>query len=172
MGRGRIIVNTGDGKGKTTAAFGTALRAAGHGQQVAIVQFLKGSWNYGETAALQVLPNVDLRRIGSGFTWEAEDPTVPRGLAREAWDVSKDLAASERLDLLVLDELNYAVTEGYISVDEVLDFLRSKPEGLSVIITGRNAAPGLIEVADTVTEMRCIKHAFEKGGAAKKGIEY
>ena len=172
MGRGRIIVNTGDGKGKTTAAFGTALRAAGHGQQVAIVQFLKGSWNYGETTALQALPNVDLRRIGSGFTWEAADPTVPRALAREAWDLAKDLAASDRLDLLVLDELNYAVTEGYISVDEVLGFLGSKPERLSVIITGRNAAPGLIEVADTVTEMRCIKHAFEQGGAAKKGIEY
>ena len=172
MGRGRIIVNTGDGKGKTTAAFGTALRAAGHSQQVAIVQFLKGSWNYGETIALQDFPNVDLRRIGSGFTWEAADSNVPRELAREAWDLSKDLAASDRLDLLVLDELNYAVTEGYISVEEILSFLSSKPERLSVIITGRNATSGLIEVADTVTEMRCIKHVFEQGGAAKKGIEY
>jgi cob(I)alamin adenosyltransferase len=172
MGRGRIIVNTGDGKGKTTAAFGTALRAAGHGQQVAIVQFLKGSWNYGEVAALQTFPNVDLRRVGSGFTWEAEDPEVPRGLAREAWELSKDLAVSDRYDLLILDELNYAVTEGYVLVDEILDFLRARPERLSVIITGRNAAPGLIDAADTVTEMHCIKHAFKGGAPAKKGIEY
>jgi cob(I)alamin adenosyltransferase len=172
VGKGRIIVNTGDGKGKTTAAFGTALRAAGHGQQVAIVQFLKGSWNYGETTAMQAFPNVELRRIGSGFTWEAEDEAVPRGLAREAWDLSKDLATSDRFDLLVLDELNYAVTEGYISVDEVLGLLSSKPERLSVIVTGRNAAPELIEAADTVTEMRCIKHGFQQGAAAKKGIEY
>ena len=172
MVRGRIIVNTGDGKGKTTAAFGTALRAAGHGQQIAIVQFIKGTWNYGEVAALESCPNVDLRRFGSGFTWEAEDPEVPRGLAREAWDVSRDLAASGRYDLLVLDELNYAVTEGYVSVDEILDMLKAKPERLSVIITGRNAAPGLIDAADTVTEMRSIKHGFEGGAAAKKGIEY
>ena len=172
MGRGRIIVNTGDGKGKTTAAFGTALRASGHGQRVAIVQFLKGSWNYGEVAALQGNPNVDLRRVGSGFTWEAEDPEVPRGLAREAWELSKDLAASDQFELLILDELNYAVTEGYVGVDEILDFLRAKPERLSVIITGRNAARGLIDAADTVTEMRCIKHAFESGAPAKKGIEY
>jgi cob(I)alamin adenosyltransferase len=172
MRRGRIIVNTGDGKGKTTAAFGTALRAAGHGQQVAIVQFLKGSWDYGEVAALQALANVYLRRVGSGFTWEAEDPEVPRGLAREAWDLCKDLAASDRYDLLVLDELNYAVTEGYVSVEEILGFLKSKPERLSVIITGRDAAPRLIDAADTVTEMRCIKHAFEGGTPARKGIEY
>jgi cob(I)alamin adenosyltransferase len=172
MRRGRIIVNTGDGKGKTTAAFGTALRAAGHGQQVAIVQFLKGSWDYGEVAALQALANVYLRRVGSGFTWEAEDPEVPRGLACEAWDLCKDLAASDRYDLLVLDELNYAVTEGYVSVEEILGFLKSKPERLSVIITGRDAAPRLIDAADTVTEMRCIKHAFEGGTPARKGIEY
>jgi cob(I)alamin adenosyltransferase len=113
-----------------------------------------------------------LRRVGSGFTWEAEDPEVPRGLAREAWDLSKDLAASDHYDLLVLDELNYAVTEGYVSVDEILGFLSSKPERLSVIITGRDAAPGLVDAADTVTEMRCIKHAFEDGTAARKGIEY
>jgi cob(I)alamin adenosyltransferase len=172
MGKGRIIVNTGDGKGKTTAAFGIALRAAGHGQQVAIVQFLKGSWNYGEVAAFRAFSNVDLRRVGSGFTWEAEDPGVPRGLAREAWDLCKDLAASDHYELLVLDELNYAVTEGYVSVDEILGFLKSKPERLSVIITGRNAAPGLVDAADTVTEMRCVKHAFEGGAPAKKGIEY
>jgi cob(I)alamin adenosyltransferase len=172
MSRGRIIVNTGDGKGKTTAAFGTALRASGHGQKVAIIQFIKGSWNYGEATALAACTNVELRRIGSGFTWMAEDPTVPRALAREAWELSRDLAASDHYDLIVLDELNYAVTEGYISVDEVLDFLEAKPSRLSVIMTGRDAAAEVIQAADTVTEMRSIKHTFDTGGAAKKGIEY
>ncbi len=172
MGKGRIIVNTGDGKGKTTAALGTALRASGHGQKVAIVQFLKGSWNYGEAIALEECPNVEIRRIGSGFTWLAEDPEVPRALAREAWDLSRELAASGRYNLLVLDELNYAVTEGYVSVDEVLALLEGKQPDLSVIITGRGAAPELIAAADTVTEMRSIKHAFDEGLTAKKGIEY
>jgi cob(I)alamin adenosyltransferase len=172
VGRGRIIVTTGDGKGKTTAAFGTALRAAGHGQHVAIVQFIKGSWNYGEAAAFEKFPNVDLQRFGSGFTWEADDPSVPRSLAREAWGAARGLALSDTYDLLVLDELNYAVTEGYVSVDEVLDLLRTKPQRLSVIITGRNAAPAIIDAADTVTEMRSIKHGYASGAPAKKGIEY
>jgi cob(I)alamin adenosyltransferase len=172
MSRGRIIVNTGDGKGKTTAALGTAIRAAGHGQRVAIVQFLKGTWNYGEAAVLAACPNIELRRIGSGFTWEAPDPSVPLALAREAWEYARDLALSDRYDLIVLDELNYAVTEGYVSAEEVLDFLEVKPQRLSVIITGRSAAQSLIDAADTVTEMRPIKHAFEHGAPAKKGIEY
>jgi cob(I)alamin adenosyltransferase len=172
MTRGRIIVNTGEGKGKTTAAFGTALRAAGHGQRVGIVQFIKGDWNYGEAAALQALPNVNLQRIGSGFTWKADDPAIPKALAREAWELSRRLALSDEYGLLVLDELNYAAGEGYVSEEEILDLLRTKPERLSVIITGRGASQGLIDVADTVTEMRCIKHAFEGGAPAKKGIEY
>jgi cob(I)alamin adenosyltransferase len=172
MSRGRIIINTGDGKGKTTAAFGTALRASGHGQKVAIVQFIKGSWNYGELAALANCPNIEVRRFGSGFTWMAEDPAVPRALAREAWEFVRDLATSDHYDLLILDELNYAVTEGYMSVEEILAFLAEKPVRLSVIITGRNAAPELVDAADTVTEMRAMKHAFERGAPAKKGIEY
>lgn len=172
MSRGRVIVNTGDGKGKTTAALGTALRAAGHGQRVAIVQFIKGAGNYGEAVAFQAHPNVELQRIGSGFTWKAEDPAVPRALAREAWEVSRRLALSDEYDLLVLDELNYAVGEGYVSVEEIVELVNAKPERLSVIITGRNAPQGLIDVADTVTEMRSIKHAFDGGMPAKKGIEY
>ncbi len=171
-GKGRIIINTGDGKGKTTAALGTVLRAAGHGQRVAIVQFLKGTWNYGEAKALERFPNVELRRIGSGFTWEAEDPSVPRALAREAWDVARRFAQSGDYDLLVLDELNYVVHEGYVTEEEVTTLLRAVSDHLSVIITGRNAAPALIEMADTVTEMRCIKHGFSDGLVAKKGIEY
>jgi cob(I)alamin adenosyltransferase len=171
-GRGRIIVNTGDGKGKTTAALGTAVRAAGHGQNVAIVQFIKGDWNYGETAALEGIANLEMTRIGSGFTWQAEDPGVPRGLAREAWALATEKILSDRYDLVVLDELNYAVVEGYVSVDEVISLLERKPGRLSVIITGRDAPPEVVDAADTVTEMRCIKHAFTEGAPAKKGIEY
>jgi cob(I)alamin adenosyltransferase len=169
---GRVIVNTGTGKGKTTAAFGTALRAAGHGQKVAIVQFIKGDWNYGEVTALEGCPNIEIRRIGSGFTWLADDPAVPRSTAREAWDLSVELALSDRYDLLVLDELNYAVAEGYVTADEIVGLLAQKPPRLSVIITGRDAPSELIEVADTVTEMRAIKHAFDDGAPARKGIEY
>jgi cob(I)alamin adenosyltransferase len=172
LGVGRIIVHTGDGKGKTTAAFGAALRASGHGLQTAMVQFIKGTWDYGETRALQGLPNIELTRIGSGFTWLAEDPAQPRKLAEEAWQLAKELALSDRYDLLILDELNCAVVEGYVSVDEVLALLSEKPQRLSVIITGRGAAPELIEAADTVTEMRCIKHAFAQGVPARRGIEY
>ena len=127
LSNGRIIINTGDGKGKTTAAFGLALRASGHGQKVAIVQFIKGTWNYGETTALDHCPNVELRRIGSGFTWLADDPAVPQGLAREAWELSVELATSDRYDLLILDELNYVVTEGYVTADEIIDLLEKRP---------------------------------------------
>jgi cob(I)alamin adenosyltransferase len=170
--RGRIIVNTGDGKGKTTAALGTVLRAAGHGQRVAIVQFLKGTWNYGEAKALECFPNVELQRIGSGFTWEAENPAIPRALARKAWEAATRLARCGEYDLLVLDELNYAVSEGYVEVEEVTALLEALPDGLSVIITGRNAAPAVIDLADTVTEMRCVKHGFSAQLPARKGIEY
>lgn len=172
LGRGRIIVYTGDGKGKTTAAFGSAIRAAGHGFSVAIVQFIKGVWDYGEVKAVQTCAGIEVTRIGSGFTWLAEDPAEPRGLAREAWLLSKEAAFSGRYDLLVLDELNCAVAEGYIEVEEVLEMLAERPSELSVIITGRDAKPELIAAADTATEMRSLKHAFDQGVPARKGIEY
>jgi cob(I)alamin adenosyltransferase len=172
LGRGRVIVYTGDGKGKTTAAFGAVVRAAGHGLKVAVVQFIKGTWDYGETKALASLENVEITRMGSGFTWMAEDPSEPRALAEEAWKLSRDLALSDRYDLLVLDELNCAISEGYISAQDVLGLLRERPVRLSVIVTGRNAPTGLVEFADTVTEMLCVKHAFDQGVPARRGIEY
>jgi cob(I)alamin adenosyltransferase len=172
LGQGRVIVHTGDGKGKTTAAFGAVVRAAGHGLKVAVVQFIKGNWDYGEAKALSVLENVELTRIGSGFTWMAKDPGECRALAEEAWRLSRDLALSDRYDLLVLDELNCAIAEGYIPVQDVLALLGERPSRLSVIITGRNAPPELIERADTVTEMRSVKHAFDQGVPARRGIEY
>jgi cob(I)alamin adenosyltransferase len=170
--RGRIIVNTGDGKGKTTAALGTAFRAAGHGQSVAIVQFLKGKWTYGELAAVQRFPNITLARMGAGFTWEKDELDEDRALARRVWQVCQDMVQSGEYDLLVMDELNLVLDYGFIDVQEVVDFLRQKPEDLSVIITGRRAKPEIIEVADTVTDMRVIKHAFRGGTRAQKGIEY
>jgi cob(I)alamin adenosyltransferase len=169
---GRIIVNTGDGKGKTTAALGTAFRAAGHGQSVAIVQFLKGKWTYGELAAVQRFPNITLARMGSGFTWEKEGLDEDRELARRAWETCLELVRTGGYDLLVMDELNLVIDYGFIDLQEVLDFLRDKPEELSVIITGRRARPELCEVADTVTDMRVVKHAFRGGMRAQKGIEY
>jgi cob(I)alamin adenosyltransferase len=172
LGQGRVIVHTGDGKGKTTAAFGAVVRASGHGLMTAVVQFIKGSWDYGEAKALPALGNVELTRVGSGFTWLAEDPDEPRALAQEAWRVSRCLALSDKYDLLVLDELSCAITEGYISVQDVLDLLREKPDRLSVIVTGRNAPQELIDFADTVTDMRCVKHAFDQGVPARRGIEY
>lgn len=172
LGAGRVIVNTGDGKGKTTAAFGTAFRAAGHGLEVAIVQFIKGPWSYGEVKAAERFPNISVTRIGSGYTWAAEDPEVPRRLAREAWAVCRELVTSDKYDLVVMDELNYAVAEGFIEAEEVAALVRSKPLRLSIIITGRGARPEILEVADTVTEMCCLKHAFDEGMPAQKGIEY
>jgi cob(I)alamin adenosyltransferase len=172
LGRGRILVFTGDGKGKTSAAFGSALRASGHGLKVAIIQFIKGPWNYGEVKALTACSGVELHRIGSGYTWLAVDPNVPRRLAQEAWRRAEELVMSDRYDLVVLDELNCAVAEGYVPVKELLDLLARRPGRLSMIITGRAAAPELIETADTVTEMLCVKHAFAQGVPARKGIEY
>ncbi len=169
---GRILVHTGDGKGKTTAALGTAFRAAGHGQKVGIVQFMKGKWTYGEILAVGRFSNITLSRMGSGFTWEKEGLDEDRELAARAWATCKELAASGEYDLLVMDELNYAVDYGFLDVEEVVRFLQEKPAALSVIITGRRAKQEIIDAADTVTEMRAVKHAFRSGTRAQKGIEY
>lgn len=170
--RGRIIVTTGDGKGKTTAALGTALRAAGHGQRVAIVQFMKGKWTYGEVLALERFPNVTLVRKGTGFTWEKDGLDEHRELARAMWALCQEFVAGGDYDLLVMDELNLAIDYGFIEVDEVLRLLDERPEDLSVFITGRRAKQEIVDRADTVTEMRAIKHAFRTGTRAQKGIEF
>jgi cob(I)alamin adenosyltransferase len=172
LGRGRIIVYTGDGKGKTTAAFGAAIRASGHGMKVAIVQFIKGVWDYGELKAVRGFDTIEVTRIGSGFTWLAEDPSEPRQLAQQAWSVSRELALSDLYDLLILDELNCAIAEDYVTVDDVLALIANRPDRLTIIITGRDARPEIIEAADTATEMRCLKHAFDQGVPARRGIEY
>ena len=173
--RGLIIVNTGPGKGKTTAALGTALRAVGSGMRVLVLQFLKGSWHYGELDA--VLPfgdNFVLKQMGRGFVKVGGAETDPEDirLVEEAWAEARTAIASGDWDLVVLDEINYAIGYGMLDPASVADALRNRPEMVHVILTGRNAHPLLVELADTVTEMREVKHAYQKGILAQRGIEY
>ena len=163
--RGLIIVNTGPGKGKTTAAMGTALRAVGQGMRVLMLQFLKGSWHYGEFV---------MKQMGRGFVKvgaEKPDPEDVR-LVEEAWAEAQQAIQSSEWDLVVLDEINYAISYGMLDPARVVEILKKKPEMVHVILTGRNAHPTIVEIADTVTEMRQVKHAYEKGVMAQRGIEY
>jgi cob(I)alamin adenosyltransferase len=172
LGVGRIIVYTGDGKGKTTAALGQAVRASGHGHSTLFVEFLESTWDYGEFEALEAFPNIEVARTSGTPVSTDAGPADPRQLALAAWRVAEEAAMTDQYDLLVLDELNYAVAEGYVSVVDVLAMLAMKPQRLSVVITGRAAPAELMEIADTVTEMRCVKHAFAQGVPARRGIEY
>ena len=170
--KGLIIVNTGDGKGKTTAALGTALRAAGHGHKVMIIQFMKGAWKYGELEALKLIPQIEILPLGGDFTWKKETLDEDRRLARIAWEKSKQAVSSGNYQMVVLDELNYALGYGLLPVEEVVEFLCHKPPDLHIIITGRRAKDEVLELADLVTEMREVKHPFQKGIKAQKGVEY
>jgi len=173
--RGLILINTGAGKGKTTAALGTAMRAAGNGMRVLVLQFLKGSWHYGELDAAETLgPNFTMKQMGRGFVKVGGAETDPEDIrmVEEAWREASDAIMSGEYDMVVLDEINYAIGYGMIDAEKVADTLRRKPEMVHVILTGRNAHPSLVELADTVTEMRQVKHAYEKGVTAQRGIEY
>jgi cob(I)alamin adenosyltransferase len=176
--RGLILINTGPGKGKTTAALGTALRAAGNGMSVLFLQFLKGSWHYGELDAAKLLntpaaPFV-IKQLGRGFVKVGGAETDPEDirLVEAAWDESAAAILSGDWDLVVLDEINYAISYGMLPPERVAEVLRRKPEMTHVILTGRNAHPLLVELADTVTEMREVKHAYQRGILAQRGIEY
>lgn len=174
--KGLIIVYTGNGKGKTTAALGLCVRACGYNLKVAIVQFVKGSWQYGELDGIKRLePNVELIRKGKGFVGIIDDK-LPREehekAAVEALTFVEGLVNSGKYNIIVLDELNVAVSLGLIEIDDVLKILDNKPADLDIIITGRNAHEKLIEKADLVTEMKEIKHPYQKGILAKKGIDY
>ena len=172
---GLILINTGPGKGKTTAALGTALRAAGNGMRVLVLQFLKGSWHYGELDSIAALgPDFVIKQLGRGFVKVGGAETDPEDLrlVREAWVEAKAAIFSGEWDLIVLDEINYAINYGMLDPQEVADTLRRRPEMLHVILTGRNAHPLLVELADTVTEMREVKHAYQKGILAQRGIEF
>ncbi|UWZ85443.1 cob(I)yrinic acid a,c-diamide adenosyltransferase [Occallatibacter riparius] len=173
--KGLILINTGPGKGKTTAALGTALRAVGNGMRVLVLQFLKGSWHYGELDA--VLPfgdNFVLKQMGRGFVKVGGAETDPEDirLVEEAWAEARVAIESGDWDLVVLDEINYAISYGMLDPAAVADTLRNRPEMVHVILTGRNAHPLLVEIADTVTEMREVKHAYQKGILAQRGIEF
>jgi cob(I)alamin adenosyltransferase len=173
--KGLIIVNTGPGKGKTTAAMGTALRAVGNGLKVLMLQFLKGSWHYGELDAAKAFgENFVMRQMGRGFVKVGGAETDPEDIrmVEEAWDVAEKAIMSGHWDLIILDEINYAISYGMLDPEKVAAVLKRKPEQVHVILTGRNAHASIIEVADTVTEMKQVKHAYEKGILAQRGIEY
>lgn len=173
--RGLIIVNTGPGKGKTTAAMGTAFRAVGNGMKVLMLQFLKGSWHYGELDAVKPFgDNFVMKQMGRGFVKVGGAETDPEDIkmVEEAWAEADAAIMSGKWDLVVLDEINYAISYGMLDPNKVAETLRRKPELVHVILTGRNAHPTIIELADTVTEMKQVKHAYEKGVLAQRGIEY
>jgi cob(I)alamin adenosyltransferase len=177
--RGLILINTGPGKGKTTAALGTAFRAAGNGMRVLVLQFLKGSWHYGELDAAEALTTPGgltyvIRQMGRGFVKIGGAEADPEDLrmVESAWEEAADAILSSEWDLIVLDEINYAIGYKMLDPERVADVLRRRPEMLHVILTGRNAHPSLVELADTVTEMREVKHAYQKGILAQKGIEF
>jgi cob(I)alamin adenosyltransferase len=171
--RGLLIVHTGTGKGKSTAAFGIVLRCLGHGMRVGIVQFVKGAWETGERKVLTAYPDlVTCRAMGEGFTWDTQDRARDIAAARAAWEASQAMIADPAYDLVLLDELNIVLRYDYLPLDEVIATLKAKPGDLHVIVTGRNAKPELIEIADLVTEMTLVKHPFRAGVKAQKGIEF
>jgi cob(I)alamin adenosyltransferase len=173
--RGLIIVNTGPGKGKTTAAMGTALRAVGNGMKVLMLQFLKGSWHYGELDAVKAFgDSFVMKQMGRGFVKVGGAETDPEDirLVEAAWSEGREAILSGKWDLVILDEINYAISYGMLDPVQVAETLKHKPEPVHVILTGRNAHLTIIELADTVTEMKQIKHAYEKGVMAQRGIEY
>ena len=172
INKGLVIVNTGSGKGKTTAAMGVLLRAWGRGMKVIMLQFIKHSTaNFGEQRAAQKM-GVEMRAMGDGFTWRSKDLEHTADLARSHWEDCKDVIANGDYDVVILDEFTYPMHYGWIPVEEVLEALRSRPEMLHVIITGRNAPDALVEFADLVTEMNVVKHPYQQGIKAQPGIEF
>jgi cob(I)alamin adenosyltransferase len=174
--RGVLIVNTGNGKGKSTAAFGVAMRAAGHGQRVGIVQFIKGTWKTGEGAAFGRFPEITHVVAGDGFTWETQNRAEDIARTRAGFERAKTMILgtpdAPPFDLVVLDELNIVLKYDYLPLQEVLDVLRQRPEAQSIVVTGRDAPPELVAIADTVTEMTPVKHAYAAGIRARKGVEF
>jgi len=171
--KGLLMVHTGAGKGKTTAAFGLLLRAVGHGMRVGLVQYVKGAWSTGEITALERFADlVDRRTMGEGFTWETQDRERDIAAARAAWEVSCAMMADPRYGLVILDELNIVLRYDYLPLDAVLSGLAARREGLHVLVTGRNAPKPLVEAADLVTEMTAVKHPFQAGIKAQRGIEF
>ena len=172
--KGLVLVFTGDGKGKTTAALGLVLRTLGHGESVAVLQFIKGGWQPGEAKALELFGDaLHWHALGEGFTWETQDRERDRALVQAAWERSLDYLGDASRKLVVLDEVNVALKLGYLGVEQVLDGLALRPPLTHVALTGRGAPPALLERADLVTEMKLVRHPFrEQGVKAQKGIEF
>jgi cob(I)alamin adenosyltransferase len=169
---GLLLVLTGNGKGKSSSAFGMLARAMGHGMQCGVVQFIKGRNSTGEELFFRRFPEqVSYHVMGEGFTWETQDRQRDIAAAQAAWEVSKQLLADPAIGLVVLDELNIALKHGYLDLDQVLSDLQARPPMQHVLVTGRGAKPEMLELADTVTEMGMLKHAFQSGIKAQKGIE-
>ena len=171
--RGLIMVHTGKGKGKSTAAMGLAMRCIGHGLKVGIVQFVKGVWETGERAVLDDYPAlVTIKAMGEGFTWDTQDRQRDLAAARKAWDMVKTMMIDPTYHMVIADELNIVLRYDYLPIAEIIETLRAKRADLHVVVTGRNAKPELIEIADLVTEMTQIKHPFRSGVKAQIGIEF
>lgn len=170
--KGLVLINTGHGKGKTSAAIGVMCRSYARGWNVAVVQFIKsGQWKTGERKLADQL-GIEWHELGDGWTWTSEDMDETASKGAHAWEVAKERIGSGEFDTVICDEMTYAVTYGWIDVHDVVTTIENRPEHVNVVITGRNAADELIEIADTVTEMRKVKHAYDQGIKARKGIEY
>lgn len=169
--RGIVMVFTGNGKGKTTAAFGTATRAVGHGKKVGVIQFIKGTWPNGERNLLEP-HGVEFQVMATGFTWNTQDRDSDTAACLAVWEHARRMLADDQLDLVLLDELTYMVAYDYLPLESVLSALRERPAHQSVIITGRGCHRDIIELADTVSELRPVKHAFDAGIKAHMGIDY
>lgn len=169
---GRVIINTGNGKGKTTAALGTAFRALGHGRRVCVIQFLKGQGEYGERKMAKKLENLDWFICGKGFVFTKENIEEDRLVAREGFKLAKEKVESDYYDLIILDEITYLPLYDFLDVQEIVELIVNRPPRLSLILTGREADPKLIEIADTVSSIEVVKHGYEQGIRAQKGIEF
>ncbi|EDL55101.1 cob(I)yrinic acid a,c-diamide adenosyltransferase [Vibrio mediterranei AK1] len=169
--KGLLLVITGNGKGKSTSGFGTIARAVGHGKQCAVAQFIKGTWDNGERNLFEKL-GVEFQVMATGFTWETQNKTADTEAAQLVWQECKRMLKDESLDVVLFDELTYMVSYGYIDLEEVVEALTNRPKMQSVIITGRGAHRTLIDIADTVSEVKNVKHAFESGVKALKGVDW
>lgn len=169
---GRVIVNTGDGKGKTTAALGTAFRALGHNKKVCVIQFLKGKGKYGERVMAEKLKNLDWFICGKGFVFTKENIEADKKVAREGFELAKEKVESDEYDLIILDEITYLPLYDFLDVEEIINLIAGRPQRLSLILTGRDADQKLMDIADTVSIIEPFKHAYKQGIKAQKGIEY
>ena len=171
--QGITLVHTGTGKGKSSSAFGVVFRAAGWGLNICVIQFIKGKWKTGEQIAAEKFDNIEWHAMGDGFTWDTKNPAQDIKTSQQIWDFSRQKILSEKFDLVLLDEINYCSSYGWISGEEIAEFIKTqKPKWLHLLLTGRDAPQAVIDIANTVTEMTKIKHAFDEGMLAAQGVEF